>query len=250
MLRRTAQSLVILEGINMENVIKIINAVISWPTVSLIVILVFSKQLKKLFNALVTKQASLKLPGNIELSLKDLQENYPKDPQKEVDEKIKTVVSDVTSKFSDKSPEVIKRELYIAFEEQRLANLKLFFKTISYQLLAWLNLYTKGEAFGIIDLLSIEHIPCLIDDKRIGAYCVHSLYEKDAIASEFKRNYWNLKRLSVIEDVDEHNVRIVQNEGTINLFKGAMEEVCRTESEIDSIQRFVDKFYKKEKPNE
>lgn len=227
----------------METLLKIINTIFSWPTVVLIVILIFSKQLKKILEILLKRQATLKLPGNIELSLKDLQEHYPHNQKKDVEDKIKNALKKVVSNTSEKSPETLKKEITTLFEEQRQAHLKLFLKTVSYELVAWLHLNKDGQPFGIKDLLNIEHIPCISEGNIIIRYCIHSLYEKDAVASEFRRNYWVLKKLSIIEDVDEHNVRIVQNEATKNILEQSMKEVCRTENEIKNVEKFTKKFY-------
>jgi hypothetical protein len=126
--------------------------------------------------------------------------------------------------------------------DQRKADLHLYLKTVSYQLLAWLFSHRDSEPFGIADLLVRDRIPIECGSIRAGAYCIHSTYEKEAVAAEFRRNYWNLKRYGVIEKVNNKDVRITSDRLVQNILADAMEEVCRTEHERNAIESFVKRF--------
>ncbi len=226
----------------MDNVLKILSAVISWPTVVLVVALVFSRQIKGVLEILTKRRASLKLPGNIELSLEELQDHAPNEPVRDKEARFSDAVSTVISKLPNKSPESIKAALNQMLADHRKADLNLYLRTMSYQLLAWLHFHRSGEPFGLGDLLAEDHIPIQHDGEKRGAYCIHSAYEKEAVAAEFKRNYWNLKRYGVIESVNEKQVRILNDPKVLDALSIAMEEIYRTEHERHAISSFVEKF--------
>jgi hypothetical protein len=69
----------------MDKVTKILSTLLSWPVVVLILAFVFSKQLKLLFDVMLRRNASVKLPGNIEVSLKELEEHTQPMPLVEED---------------------------------------------------------------------------------------------------------------------------------------------------------------------
>ena len=240
----------------MDFFLKILDSVISWPTVVLVVIIIFFRQIRELLIAIIRKRASLKLPGNIEFSLGELHEHTGSLIMASEEDKVSKALSSVIEKLPDKSPEAIKKTLEDLLQEYKIADLKLFLKTISYQLVAWLHSNRSGEIFSPNSLLNLEHIPVTIEGRKVGAYCIHSMYEKNAVVTEFLRNFWNLRRLGVIEIVDENQVRISQNSKILDALDESMQEVARVECERAQIDRFVDnlssssKFIKRESVKE
>lgn len=242
----------------MDDAINIIKSVLSWPTVTLIIILFFNRQLRKLLQALINKRASIKLPGNIELSLDDIHDHGAQEKVK--DEKlIAKELSQALSKLTDKSPASLKSHIENIFEEQRLAQLKLYLQTISYQLIAWLYFNRHGKPFGLMNLINQEYIPIVYKDVKSGeysycisstheedvkckAYCIHSTYEKDAVASEFRRSLLSLERYGLLKRTDKNNVQVSQDSKIIEILSNAMKDVVHTESERDKIDLFVEKF--------
>lgn len=226
----------------MDTVSKILSTLLSWPVVVLILALVFSKQLKRFFDVMLRGKASVKLPGNIEVSLKGLEEQTHPTPLVQEDKRFSEALSRVIAKLPDRSPESIRKTLDKVLSDHRKADLHLYLKTVSYQLLAWLFSHRAGEPFGIEDLLVTESIPIEHGRERVGEYCIHSVYEKEAVAAEFRRNYWNLKRYGVVEAVSDKQVRIASDSVVQEILLGSMEEVCRTEHERHSIKSFVRRF--------
>ena len=144
-------------------------------------------------------------------------------------------------KETKNSKKIDKNTIKEAIKYKKLADLKLFLKTISFQLVAWIYMHKHGKPFSLNHLLKIVHILIVYRGKIVDYYCVHSMYEKEAIAAEFKRNYFNFKVLGLIEDVDKENVRLVQNKHVLELLENAMEEVSHIESERNRILSFPDR---------
>ncbi len=219
-------------------ILSVINAFFSWPTVAMLIILIFFKDLKKLISG---KNTSIKA-GNFEFSLNDIKNPNAHENR---DEKLfvgggeKSVPSDNILSSKNISESTIKA--------RKLNQLEVYLKTISFQLLAWLFMHIEGKPFSPLHLLKIKHIPIYYHDRKIRSYCVHSKYEKEAIAAEFKRNYWNFIRFNLIEDVGKNNVRIIKDENVLNILKNAMAYAAKIESGKDDVTLLLADFSKNEK---
>ena len=223
--------------ITQDFIVVVIKALFSWPTIFLIILILFFKDIKKLLQLITNKGTSVKLPGNFEFSLnnlptKQLHENQdekkPLAIAKQTEEKVVEVK--LPKKAEIKDNELIKN--------QKLAILGLFLQGVSFQLIAWLYMHKDGKPFSLSHLLKIDHIPIVYLKTHISSYCVHSMYEKEAIAAEFKTNYWNFKRYGFIEDVTTENVRIRQDKEILSLLDIVMDRLGHIENEQTKIQYF------------
>lgn len=212
--------------VNKEFILETLKIIFTWPTVLLIVLIIFFKEIKKVLGLLINKQATLKA-GNFEFGLKDLKSQHSQNHQEEVTKDVLTITS------PQKKSKI---------KELKLLGIKHELKVVSFQLKAWLFMHKNGKPFSPGHLLKINHIPIKFKNTFAGNYCVHSMYEKEAIAAEFKSAYWNFKRFDLIRDVDKKNVKINQDSSILQILDEAMEYLVNVELERTKILVFTQKY--------